>query len=244
MRLHFVVGPENLKDGRFCISPGLFGTEDFLSVLTCKQEIVRTKQVETTTIKKSPVPNKPVCVYFLYYLFFLSLKLIETTKIGMVWKNLKFHHPPSQFGTLATYVQLHASFLEDIPIYPVDPCDNHNVVNHRTKWAMASSTRWHYQRVHVQMAYLAHPGSLHADFFFQTIWANGAMFKTLFVDDSMGLCYPKEVGTTTTHFQKSVLTQCKGTVKELGGRASPCSRSTGQFYCSRFWLRNVIGTFR
>jgi hypothetical protein len=64
-----VVGPENLKDGRFCISPGLFGTEDFLSVLTGKQEIIRTKQVETTTIKKSPVPNKPVCVYFLYYLF-------------------------------------------------------------------------------------------------------------------------------------------------------------------------------
>jgi hypothetical protein len=46
--------------------------------------------------------------------------------------------------------------------------------------------------------------------------------KPLFVDDSMGLCYPKEVGTITIHFQKSVLTQCKGTVKELGRRASPC----------------------
>ena len=148
--------------------------------------------------------------------------MIETTKIGMVWKNLKFHHPPSQFGTLATYVQLHASFLEDIPIYPVDPCDNHNVVNHRTKWAMASSTRWHYQRVHVQMAYLAHPGSLHADFFSRRFGPMEQCSKPLFVDDSMGLCYPKEVGTITIHFQKSVLTQCKGTVKELGRRASPC----------------------
>ena len=74
----------------------------------------------------------------------------------------------------------------------------------------------------MQMAYLAHPGSLHADFFSRRFGPMEQCSKPLFVDDSMGLCYPKEVGTTTIHFQKSVLTQCKGTVKELGRRASPC----------------------
>ena len=172
--------------------------------------------------------------------------MIETTKIGMVWKNLKFHHPPSQFGTLATYVQLHASFLEDN--YTDIPCGS----LWQPQCGKSSNQMGHGFQHTVTL-----PEGTCAD---GILGSSRIPSRWLFFQDDLGqwsnvqnpcllmilwdYATPKKWGLLQSIFKNPFLPSVKGLWKNWAAGLHHVSRSTGQFYRSRFWLRNVIGTFR